>query len=110
MNQDTITAIATAPGKGGVGIVRVSGPLSHKIAVKILGVLPKTRSAHYGAFKDIDGQLLDEGIALYFEGPNSFTGEDVLELQGHGGPVIMEITVAGCNGCRCASGTPRRIL
>ena len=90
-NTETIAAQATAPGRGGVGIIRVSGPLASKVAVTILGKQPKTRYAEYLPFKDQSGQTLDQGIALYFEGPNSFTGEDVLELQGHGGPVILDM-------------------
>jgi tRNA modification GTPase len=90
---DTIAAIATPPGKGGVGIVRVSGKLCTRIAQQILGTELTPRHAHYGGFyEEYQGQrqLLDKGIALYFPGPNSFTGEDVLELQGHGGPVILD--------------------
>jgi len=80
-NMDTITAIATAPGRGGVGIVRVSGRKVVEIAEAILGKLPKPRYAYYGNFLGGEGQVLDRGIALYFPNPNSFTGEDVLELQ-----------------------------
>lgn len=87
---DTIAAIATAPGRGGVGIVRVSGPKAARIAEAVLGKLPAPRYAHYGDFLGSEGQVLDQGIALYFPNPNSFTGEDVLELQGHGGPVILQ--------------------
>ncbi|WP_317932979.1 tRNA uridine-5-carboxymethylaminomethyl(34) synthesis GTPase MnmE [Halioxenophilus sp. WMMB6] len=89
IDNDTIAAIATAPGRGGVGIVRVSGQLAQAIAQQLLGFLPKPRYAHFGDFKALNGELLDQGIALYFAKPNSFTGEDVLELQGHGGPVVM---------------------
>lgn len=89
-NQDTITAIATAPGRGGVGIVRVSGPKALMIAETILGKTPKPRYAHYGDFLGEDGKALDQGIALFFPNPHSFTGEDVLELQGHGGPVVLQ--------------------
>ncbi|MDO6453127.1 tRNA uridine-5-carboxymethylaminomethyl(34) synthesis GTPase MnmE [Neptunomonas phycophila] len=88
--QDTIAAQATAPGRGGVGIVRVSGPKAALIAESVLGYAPKPRYAHYSPFNDEQGNELDEGIALYFPGPNSFTGEDVFELQGHGGPVVMD--------------------
>jgi len=88
--QDTIAAQATAPGRGGVGIVRVSGPKAGVIAEAVLGYQPKPRYAHYSPFNDAEGKELDEGIALYFPGPNSFTGEDVFELQGHGGPVVMD--------------------
>ena len=90
LNTDTIAAIATAPGRGGVGIVRVSGPKAKAIADSMLGFVPKARYAHYCSFNDEHAQTLDEGLALYFEGPNSFTGEDVLELQGHGGPVVLD--------------------
>ena len=88
-NVDTIAAIATAPGRGGVGIVRVSGRKVVEIAQAILGKLPEPRYAHYGDFLGGEGQVLDQGIALYFPNPNSFTGEDVLELQGHGGPIVL---------------------
>jgi len=90
LHTDTIAAIATAPGRGGVGIVRVSGPKAKEIALTMLGFEPKVRYAHYCPFKDSDGQTLDEGLALYFAAPNSFTGEDVFELQGHGGPVVLD--------------------
>lgn len=93
-NIDTIVAIATAPGRGGVGIVRVSGKKSAEIAQAILGKLPKPRYAHYGAFYAEDGSVLDQGIALYFPNPHSFTGEDVLELQAHGGPVVLQWLLA----------------
>jgi len=89
-NHDTIAAIATAPGRGGVGIVRVSGKQALEIAEQVLGKTPQPRYAHYAPFYGEDQQVLDQGIALYFPGPNSFTGEDVLELQGHGGPVVLE--------------------
>lgn len=88
---DTIAAIATAPGQAGVGIVRVSGPAASTIAQTILGFAPKARYAHYGPFLDGSGQLLDEGIGLFFPNPHSFTGEDVFELQGHGGTVILDL-------------------
>ncbi|MBY6188761.1 tRNA uridine-5-carboxymethylaminomethyl(34) synthesis GTPase MnmE [Marinobacter hydrocarbonoclasticus] len=92
-HQDTIVAQATAPGQGGVGIVRVSGPLAETVAQQVLGKVPKTRYAEYLPFKDDQGQILDQGIALMFKGPNSFTGEDVLELQGHGGPVVLDMLI-----------------
>nr|WP_041483371.1 tRNA uridine-5-carboxymethylaminomethyl(34) synthesis GTPase MnmE [Thiomicrospira aerophila] len=88
--KDTIVALATPPGRGGVGIIRVSGPDSDTIAQKILGNLPEIKKAHYGAFYAQNGEILDQGIALRFKAPHSFTGEDVLELQGHGGPIIMQ--------------------
>ncbi len=89
-NIDTIAAIATAPGRGGVGIVRVSGKKVVKIAEAVLGQLPKPRYAVYGDFVGKEGEVLDKGIALYFPNPHSFTGEDVLELQAHGGPVVLQ--------------------
>ncbi|QTF10609.1 tRNA uridine-5-carboxymethylaminomethyl(34) synthesis GTPase MnmE [Brenneria izadpanahii] len=90
-HSDTIVAQATPPGRGGVGILRVSGPAASAVAQAVLGKLPKPRYADYLPFRDAGGITLDQGIALWFPGPNSFTGEDVLELQGHGGPVILDI-------------------
>lgn len=87
---DTIASIATPPGRGGVGIVRVSGPLVADITKKMLGSLPSIRKAHYGTFYGSENKILDQGIALYFQAPHSFTGEDVLELQAHGGPIILQ--------------------
>jgi len=89
--QDTIAAIATPMGRGGVGIIRVSGEASKEIARAILGTLPEPRKAFFSSFRDPSGSALDEGIALYFPNPHSFTGEDILELQGHGGPVVMDM-------------------
>ncbi|WP_100622501.1 tRNA uridine-5-carboxymethylaminomethyl(34) synthesis GTPase MnmE [Candidatus Coxiella mudrowiae] len=86
----TIAALATPAGRGGIGIIRVSGPSTLHIAKKIIGFIPKPRYATLSVFKDSEGAFLDEGVALYFPKPNSFTGEDVLELQGHGGPVVMD--------------------
>ncbi|WP_444678880.1 tRNA uridine-5-carboxymethylaminomethyl(34) synthesis GTPase MnmE [Halomonas sp. E19] len=94
-SEDTIAALATPPGRGGVGIVRVSGPLCASIAEAMVGRCPAPRYAHYGPFHGAD-TLIDEGIALFFAGPQSFTGEDVLELQGHGGPVIMDLLLERC--------------
>lgn len=88
--KDTIAAIATPPGRGGVGIVRVSGPKVTEIAKKILGEVPTPRYATFSNFKDDQNNSIDQGIALYFKAPHSFTGEDVLELQAHGGPVILD--------------------
>lgn len=90
-NTDTIAAIATPPGRGGVGIIRVSGPLAKNIANTILGKIPQPRFADYLSFLDHNNEVIDSGLALYFVAPNSFTGEDVLELQGHGGPVVMDL-------------------
>lgn len=89
--NDTIVAQATPPGRGGVGILRVSGPKVQQVANAVLGKLPKPRYADYLPFLSADGTILDQGIALYFPNPHSFTGEDVLELQGHGGPVILDL-------------------
>ena len=91
MKSDTIVAQATPPGRGGVGILRISGPKAQEVAQAVLGKLPKARYAEYLPFLANDGSTLDEGIALFFPNPHSFTGEDVLELQGHGGPVILDI-------------------
>ncbi|KKL01792.1 tRNA uridine-5-carboxymethylaminomethyl(34) synthesis GTPase MnmE [Rheinheimera mesophila] len=90
-STDTIAAQATATGRAGVGIIRVSGPAVSAVASAVLGKLPKPRTAEYLPFLDAQQQTLDQGIALYFPGPNSFTGEDVLELQGHGGPVLLDM-------------------
>lgn len=89
-DSDTICAIATAPGRSGVGIVRLSGPQCLPLAKQLLGFEPKPRYAHYCEFHDLSGRVLDQGIALFFPGPNSFTGEDVLELQGHGGMWLLD--------------------
>lgn len=94
--RETIAAVATAQGRGGVGIVRVSGPQAARIAQAIAGRQLQPRHAHYGPFRDAAGDTLDEGLALYFPGPNSFTGEDVLELQGHGGPVVLDLLLRRC--------------
>lgn len=99
MNQpyhaDTIAALATAPGQGGVGIIRVSGPAALVIAQQIARREPRPRYAHYGPFWSGE-QALDQGLTLFFPGPHSFTGEDVLELQGHGGPVVMDLLLKAC--------------
>ena len=92
--EDTIAAIATPAGRGGVGIVRLSGPEVPAIARQLLGQLPAPRHAELHDFTAADGSLIDNGIVLYFAAPGSFTGEHVLELQGHGGPVVMELLLA----------------
>jgi len=91
---DTIAAVATPPGRGGVGIIRISGPGVPQIAEQLLGALPPPRTARHQSFTDTDGEVLDEGLSLYFPAPRSFTGEHVLELQGHGGPVILDLLLA----------------
>lgn len=88
---DTIAAVATPPGRGGVGIIRLSGPLVVGIAEAVLERLPAPRLAVLSRFLDASRNVIDEGIVLYFPSPNSFTGEDVLELHGHGGPVVMDL-------------------
>ncbi|HEB87093.1 MAG TPA: tRNA uridine-5-carboxymethylaminomethyl(34) synthesis GTPase MnmE [Gammaproteobacteria bacterium] len=89
--EETIAAIATPAGRGGVGIIRVSGPAAAAIARAMLGVLPRPRFAEYLSFLDHKGEIIDRGLALFFPDPHSFTGEDVLELQGHGGPVVLDL-------------------
>ena len=95
--QTTICALASAVGRGGIGVVRVSGPLVHSIAKQMLGFEPKPRYAHYGDFLDAEGKLLDQGVSLFFPAPHSFTGEDVLEFQGHGGLSVMRALLEACN-------------
>jgi len=90
---DTIAAIATAPGRGGIGIVRLSGDRARSIAAAIAGSDMTPRHAHYREFRDAAGAVIDAGICIYFPAPNSFTGEDVVELQGHGGPVLLDMLV-----------------
>jgi tRNA modification GTPase len=93
MTTDTIVAQATAPGRGGVGIIRISGDKASDVAMAVLGHIPKIRYADYCDFKDANDGVIDQGIALYFQGPNSFTGEDVLELQGHGGQIVLDMLI-----------------
>lgn len=97
-DRDTIAAVATAPGAGGVGIVRVSGPGARKIGEGICARRLTPRHAHHVRFLDADGTTLDDGIALYFAGPASYTGEDVVELQAHGGPALLQELLARCCG------------
>ncbi|WP_068635682.1 tRNA uridine-5-carboxymethylaminomethyl(34) synthesis GTPase MnmE [Thauera butanivorans] len=93
---DVIAAIATAPGRGGIGVVRVSGASLSEFAAALCGRVPQPRRAMFSAFVDAAGEAIDEGILLHFPAPASFTGEDVLELQGHGGPVVMQMLLARC--------------
>jgi len=95
-NVDTIAAVATAPGRGGIGVVRVSGKGLEKIFLAILGKIPRPRYATLSNFLDGDGLVIDQGIALFFPAPHSFTGEDVLELQGHGGNAVMQRLLKRC--------------
>jgi len=94
--RDTIAAIATPAGRGGIGVVRISGPDVAGICQKLLGRLPPPRHAMHAVFRDARGGAVDEGIALYFPAPHSYTGEPVLELQGHGGPMVMQAVLAAC--------------
>ena len=91
MNNDTIAAIATPSGQGGVGIIRVSGSKASKLAEKISGLCPAPRYAHYGKFSDTNQTVIDSGLTLYFKKPFSFTGEDVVEFHAHGGPVVLDL-------------------
>ena len=93
---ETIAAIATAPGRGGIGVVRVSGRDARSIASSIIGSVPAPRYASLADFRDGAGDLIDRGIVLFFPAPASYTGEDVLELQGHGGPVVMRQILRRC--------------
>lgn len=94
-NRSTIAAIATPPGRGGVGVIRLSGPKSYAIAEALTEkALPKARYAGFRQFYDAAGEVMDEGLVICFPNPNSFTGEDVVELQGHGGPVIQNALLA----------------
>ncbi len=88
---DSIAAVATPPGQGGIGVVRVSGKHLADLARSLTGIRPRPRHAHYAHFRDGAAEPLDSGLLLYFPAPHSFTGEDVLELQGHGGPVVMDL-------------------
>jgi tRNA modification GTPase len=103
-SPDTIVAVASAAGRGAVGVVRVSGPLVPQIAAGILGVLPAPRRARFSKFLDARGRSLDEGLALYFPSPASYTGEHVLELQGHGGTLVVDMLLKRLLelGCRMA--------
>jgi tRNA modification GTPase len=91
---DTICAIATPPGVGGVGVIRISGPLSTSIAQQMTSISLKPRTAHFARFLDEQGRVLDSGIVILFSAPASFTGEDVVELQAHGGPVILQMLMS----------------
>lgn len=96
VSQEPIAAIATAPGRGGIGVIRVSGPDLGPFIFSLLGENLSPRRAYYLPFKQADGVIIDQGIALYFKGPQSYTGEDVLELQGHGGPAVMRQLLNRC--------------
>jgi tRNA modification GTPase len=102
--SDTIAALASAPGRGALGIIRISGPDMARIAAELFGPLPPPRRAELRRFLDADGTTLDEGLVLYFPAPHSFTGEAVLELHGHGGPVVLDMLMRRllALGCRAA--------
>ncbi|MDD2711447.1 MAG: tRNA uridine-5-carboxymethylaminomethyl(34) synthesis GTPase MnmE, partial [Simplicispira sp.] len=95
-HADPIAAIATAPGRGGVGIVRISGKALGPLVQVLCGRALKPREATYLPFRDAQGQPIDQGLALHFPAPHSYTGEDVLELQAHGGPVVLQLLLARC--------------
>ena len=94
--RDTIAAVATPPGRGGIGVVRISGSRAPQIAERVIGSIPPARAATLARFKDASGAAIDEGIAVYFPAPHSYTGEAVLELQGHGGPVVIGMLLSAC--------------
>ena len=105
MSQDTIVAIATPPGRGGVGIIRLSGPQAYSVTMQLIGNKPLTpRLARYCAFYNKKNELIDQGLVLYFKGPYSFTGEDVVELHAHGSPVVLDLLTKECvlQGARIA--------
>ncbi len=116
MNRnDTIAAVATPTGRGGIGVVRISGPATRTIAEKLLGKLPAPRHATFTRFRAVDGQPIDEGLALFFPAPHSYTGEDVLELHGHGGPVVLDMLLQralalGARPARAGEFTERAFL
>lgn len=94
--EDRIAAIATAPGRAGIGIVRVSGKDLRQFATELIGRVPRPRYAEFARFRDAAGETMDEGVLLFFPAPHSFTGEDVVELQGHGGPVVLRMLLQRC--------------
>jgi tRNA modification GTPase len=101
---DTIAAIASPAGRGAIGVIRVSGPLVPQIAAGVLGGLPAPRQARFSSFLDAQGKSVDEGLALYFPAPASYTGEHVLELHGHGGALVVDMVLQRLLelGCRMA--------
>jgi tRNA modification GTPase len=107
-HDDPIAAIATAPGRGAVGIVRVSGKDLEPLVEAICGRALKAREASYLPFRDAAGEAIDQGLALFFPAPHSYTGEDVLELQAHGGPVVLQLLLARCLQA-AAEGAPARL-
>lgn len=113
--SETIAAVATPPGRGGIGVVRISGPRCREIARQLLGGLPAPREARFCVFRNPAGDVIDRGIALHFPAPASYTGEDVLELQGHGGDIVMQILLqaaldAGARQARPGEFTERAFI
>jgi tRNA modification GTPase len=106
IGQETIAAVATPPGTGGLAIVRISGPAAASISKQVTGLLPSPRQATFARFRDDRGDVIDEGITLFFPGPHSFTGEDVLELQGHGGPVVVDLLLQRVLQCGARLAAP----
>ena len=104
--MDTIAAIATPPGKGAIGILRISGPAVSNVAQELLGRLPAPRSAELSTFHAADGSAIDQGLALYFPAPASYSGEDMLELQGHGGPIVQDALLRRALQLGCRSARP----
>lgn len=101
---DTICAVATPAGRGGVGVIRVSGPACRSLCGQVAGLVPIPRQAQYASFRDPQGTVIDIGLSLYFPAPHSFTGEDIWELQTHGSPVVLDLLLATLTtlGCRLA--------
>ena len=106
LETDTIAAVATARGNGPVGMIRLSGPNASAIASQVTNTALTPRFAHYTSFTAASGDVLDKGIALYFPGPNSFTGEDVVELQGHGGHIVLQSILTRCLDLGARSAQP----
>ncbi|WOJ98690.1 tRNA uridine-5-carboxymethylaminomethyl(34) synthesis GTPase MnmE [Congregibacter brevis] len=105
-DSDTIAAIATGPGAGGVGIIRLSGPRAFSVAHRLTGVQAKDRQAHFVSILDQQNEVLDQGLLIQFPGPQSFTGEDVAELHCHGGPVILRTVLRECLSCGARQAAP----
>ena len=105
-HADTIAAIATSPGRAGIGVVRISGPAVRSIAAAVLGRTLQARVATLCDFLGADSVVLDRGIAIYYAAPHSYTGEDVLELQGHGGPAVLQLVLRRCLGLGARSAQP----
>src|SRR6195952_2476514 len=113
-DSDPIVAIATAPGRGGIGVVRLSFGRSGEAAAKhamlaLCGQPLAARHATYAPFTDAHGEAIDRGIAMYFPAPHSYTGEHVLELQGHGGPIVLQLLLARCLEAAAVAGVLPRL-